>query len=191
MGFIISTSWRSGNLFLACSWKPQSFVARCFSPRQGRIESPRLENVSLSCTRSHEESSMSSVIVSYLFSKTLTLSLSGALRAPFHLTLLKKKLVHPIPFAFGRSSVTFPWLTRRFVIERNTSLNSFTGCAICKPAIVIVNSACIIFCIFKLSSPIRDWSNHISSGMLSTLTDVLCWMSICFTDVPCYLNNDA
>ena len=41
----MSTSWRSGSLFLACSWNPRSFVARCFSPR--------LEKISLSCIRSH------------------------------------------------------------------------------------------------------------------------------------------
>ena len=51
IGFIMPTSWRSGNLFLACSWKPRSFVALCFSPR--------LEKISLSCTRSHEKSSIS------------------------------------------------------------------------------------------------------------------------------------
>ena len=47
----MSTSWRSGNLFLASSWIPRSFVALCFSPR--------LEKTSRSCTRSHEESSLS------------------------------------------------------------------------------------------------------------------------------------
>ena len=40
------TSWTSGHLFLACSWKPRSFVARRFSPR--------LENISPSCTRASE-----------------------------------------------------------------------------------------------------------------------------------------
>ena len=42
IGFIMSTSWRSGNLFLPCSWKLRSFVARCFSQR--------FEKIFLSCT---------------------------------------------------------------------------------------------------------------------------------------------
>ena len=47
----MSTSWGSGSLFLACSWN--------LAPSSLGVSVHAWKNISLSCTRSHEESSMS------------------------------------------------------------------------------------------------------------------------------------